>query len=666
MEEYTRNWSRIGAYAIAGIEIALLDIKGKALGAPVAELLGGFCRERVPVVGYLFIDEPEANAGRAAAFVDAGFTELKLKVGRDYGQDHDTLAAIRDRVGMDVKIRIDANMIWSVPAAIKWIRGLERFDLQYVEQPVPDFDVQGLAHVRRSVGVAIAADEACTDMRSALELIKADACDVLVVYPSEAGGLMRARQIASLADAAGKWCAIGSWAELGVATMANAHVVASSSNFPFASDTHYPLQELDVLTEPLEMAGGSIDVSAAPGLGVELDREPQSTASPTSRCESQSSMTRSRERLRGSARFSDGHYDKEGREVSDKPTPESKPKSELSRRDLLVKAGVAGAGAIAVGAVAGGAKAATKRSSATPKRGGKITWALEQDPVHVAPFGAILTSNHWGKQAAYDSLVEWDKNLNLKPALAESWKIVNSTTILFNLRKGVRFHNGKEVTAADVKYSIGLMLAPPLPGSTAMLGQVPSFAGADVVSKYVVRLRLTKPDARVFGFLAWGRYSPIVPEGLYDQINVSRNAIGTGPYRMLGFDPNDKVEYVANTRFWKKGLPYMNAMTLKTLPDEQARIAALRAGAIDGATVSSGQRQVPCGRQQPRRVEGRHGGVPRAADDVEARRGEALTTTSACVRRSTTRSTVRRSSTPCTGAPGPTPATSLPGTAHGR
>ena len=91
----------------------------------------------------------------------------------------------------------------------------------------------------------------------------------------------------------------------------------------------------------------------------------------------------------------------------------------------------------------------------------------------------------------------------------------------------------------------------------------------------------------MFGFLAWGRYSPIVPAGLYDQINVSRNAIGTGPYRMVGFDPNDKVEYVRNTSFWKQGLPYMDAMTLKTLPDEQARIAALRAGAIDGATLSS-------------------------------------------------------------------------------
>jgi L-alanine-DL-glutamate epimerase-like enolase superfamily enzyme len=138
---------------------------------------------------------------------------------------------------------------------------------------VPDFDVQGLAQVRRSVGVPIAADEACTDLRSALELIKADACDVFVVYPSEAGGLTRARQIAALAEAAGKWCAIGSWAELGVATTANAHLVASSSSFPFANDTHYPLQELDVLTQPVDMSNGSIEVSGAPGLGVTIDRE---------------------------------------------------------------------------------------------------------------------------------------------------------------------------------------------------------------------------------------------------------------------------------------------------------------------------------------------------------------------------------------------------------
>ncbi len=271
LEEYSRNWAGIAAYAIAGVELALLDLKGKALGAPVAELLGGFSRTSVPVVGYLFIDEPEANAQKAADFVAAGHTELKLKVGRDLGQDYDTVAAIRDRVGSDVKIRVDANMNWSVPAAIKWIRALEQFDLQYVEQPGPDFDIAGMAQVRRAVATPIAADESCTSVRSALELIKADACDVFVVYPSEAGGLTRALQIGALAAAAGKWCAIGSWAELGVATTANAHLAAASTNFPFASDTHYPLQLSDVLVDPVEIEDGSITVSHDPGLGVALD-----------------------------------------------------------------------------------------------------------------------------------------------------------------------------------------------------------------------------------------------------------------------------------------------------------------------------------------------------------------------------------------------------------
>jgi L-alanine-DL-glutamate epimerase-like enolase superfamily enzyme len=271
LEEYSRNWAGIAAYAIAGVELALLDLKGKALGVPVAELLGGYSRDSVPVIGYLFIDEPEANAHKAAEFVAAGHTELKLKVGRSLQHDYDTLAAIRDKVGPNVKLRIDANMNWGVPAAIKWIRALEEFDLQFVEQPVPDFDLAGLAQVRRAVSVPIAADEACTTLRSALELVKADACDVFVVYPSEAGGLIRALQIAAVGAAAGKWSAIGSWAELGVATTANAHLAAASTSFAFANDTHYPLQLADVLVDPVEIEGGRIAVSREPGLGVAID-----------------------------------------------------------------------------------------------------------------------------------------------------------------------------------------------------------------------------------------------------------------------------------------------------------------------------------------------------------------------------------------------------------
>jgi peptide/nickel transport system substrate-binding protein len=273
--------------------------------------------------------------------------------------------------------------------------------------------------------------------------------------------------------------------------------------------------------------------------------------------------------------------------MSDETTSDSPAGGQLDRRELLKKAGQVGAGAVAAGALAGSAEAATKRALATPiRRGGRIVWGLESDPAHVAPFGGILTANHWAKEFAYDSLVEWDKNLNVRPALAEKFDIVSKTEIRWTLKRGIRFHNGKELTAADVKYSVEKMLNPPLPGSVSTLAQVPAIAGADVISKYVVRLRLKQPDARVIGFFAWQRYAPIVPEGLYEQINVSRGAIGTGPFRMLGYEPNDRIEYVKNPRFWKPGLPYMDSMQLKILGDEQARVAALRAGAIDGATLS--------------------------------------------------------------------------------
>ncbi len=258
----------------------------------------------------------------------------------------------------------------------------------------------------------------------------------------------------------------------------------------------------------------------------------------------------------------------------------------LNRKELLARAAVTGAAVAATGSLAGKATAAPKRIAATPKKGGKLTFALEQDPVHIAPFGGILTANHWGKEPMYESLIEWDAKLNQRPALAESWKVVDNRTIDFTLRKGIKFHNGKEVTSADVVYSVKGWLAPPLPGSATTVNQVPSIESAEARGKYVVRFKLKKPDARVFGFLAWARYSSIVPEGMYDQVSAGRQGIGTGPFRLVSYVPGQGVEYAAYGGYRKKGLPYLSELSLRTLPDEQSRIAALRAGAIDGATLS--------------------------------------------------------------------------------
>ena len=273
--------------------------------------------------------------------------------------------------------------------------------------------------------------------------------------------------------------------------------------------------------------------------------------------------------------------------MSDEASGDTPVGGDLSRRELLVRAGAVGAGAVAAGALAGGAKAAPERKKAAPPRGGKVTWALEQDPAHIAPFGGILTANHWGKAPMYESLIEWDSSLNERPALATSWKVVNNRTIDFTLRRGVRFHNGKEFTAADAKYSFDLQLNPPAPGSVAVLGQVPAIEGTEVRSKYVLRMRLKNPDARVFGYLAWNRYSAMVPEGMYGQVNAGREGIGTGPFRLLEYQPNSHLEFARYRNYWKRGLPYLDALSFKVLPDEQARVAALRAGAIDGGTFSA-------------------------------------------------------------------------------
>jgi peptide/nickel transport system substrate-binding protein len=263
---------------------------------------------------------------------------------------------------------------------------------------------------------------------------------------------------------------------------------------------------------------------------------------------------------------------------------------QISRRELLKQAGAVGAGAVVAGSLTGKAGAAVGKAavhSATPKRGGKITWALEQDPGHIAPYGAILTITRTAQEPMYESLLEWDKDLNLHPAIASSYVIKDAKTIDFNIRPGIKFSNGQPVTADDVKYSFDLQLAPPLPGSVSVLGQVPSIAGIEVLSASKARMHLKSPDARVLGYLAWQRYSAIVPKDMYTKVNAATQGIGTGPYMLDGsYVPNDHLNYVRNPNYWKKGQPYLDAITYKIITDEQARIAALRAGAIDGATVS--------------------------------------------------------------------------------
>ena len=213
----------------------------------------------------------------------------------------------------------------------------------------------------------------------------------------------------------------------------------------------------------------------------------------------------------------------------------------LDRRDLLNEGvGVVGAGAVAAGALRrdceGRRPSARERTAPGIRRAAGSSGASSRTRSRVAPFGGILTARTTGPRSLRTTR-SWSgtENLNVRPALAESSKIVSKTAIRWTLKKGRQVpqrqgsHLGRRQVLRSSRCSTRRSRAASRPSR-----QVPAIDRVQVVSKYVFILQLKQQPrrSRIIGFFAWQRYAPIVPEGLYDQINVSRNAIGTGPYRM--------------------------------------------------------------------------------------------------------------------------------------
>lgn len=256
----------------------------------------------------------------------------------------------------------------------------------------------------------------------------------------------------------------------------------------------------------------------------------------------------------------------------------------VTRRDLLRRGGtLAGAG------VLGSALLAACGSSSSPVATGKgrntLTWAVDTDPIYLIPIGANATATWVVTSLMYESLLQWDKNLKVQPALAESWEAPDGRTFIFHLRKDAKFHSGKPLDAEDVKYSMEKQANPPPPGVN--LGFYPAIASVDVLDKHTVRFRMSRTSPDLYGYLAWNRTSAIVPAGFYESHNARTQVDGTGPFKLGEYVSNDHVTLLKNENYWSPGLPKLDQITLKILTDEGARFDALRAGQIDGGPFSS-------------------------------------------------------------------------------
>lgn len=263
---------RAAVMAIAAMEMAMWDALGKAAGQPLHVLWGGLWRERVPAAAYLFLSDPAACADKAAWFLDQGYGTFKVKIGFGERADYALLEAVRARIG-SAPLRADVNGAWRPGTAKRLLRRLEPLDLAYIEQPLPLENLSGHADLRRSQSTPVALDESAYTLEDVAAIVRADAADVVLLDPHEAGGLWQTLKAAAIAEAFDLSVTLHSGGELGVSQAAYVHLAAAIPNMDIAIDTERAYLAGDVVRDPPSVVDGYYAVPMAPGLGVDVDEE---------------------------------------------------------------------------------------------------------------------------------------------------------------------------------------------------------------------------------------------------------------------------------------------------------------------------------------------------------------------------------------------------------
>ncbi len=264
---------RFANQAVAGVEMALWDVVGKACGQPVHRLLGGKFQERVSCFGFLQGNEPEKLASDARYWRDQGFDVIYAKVGIGRERDLACMQAVREAIGEDAKLRVDANQAWNVGEAIQMLNALAPLQIDFAEQPIHWTDLNGMARIRAAVPIPLAVDQGCFTEYEALQVIQKNAADVITVGLHEAGGILGMKKVAAVAAAGGlPVCRHGVQGETGITSLAGLQVLATIPNQTDGHQVMHQLLENDIVKAGLlKFDAGCLEVPDRPGLGIELD-----------------------------------------------------------------------------------------------------------------------------------------------------------------------------------------------------------------------------------------------------------------------------------------------------------------------------------------------------------------------------------------------------------
>lgn len=256
--------------AKAAVDMALYDLLAQHVGLPLYQLLGGY-RSELETDFTVSVHSPEEMGEDAVTYVREGFRILKIKVGKDdIRRDIERIREIRNRVGYDVTIRLDANQGWEAKEAIRSIRQMEDMGLaiELIEQPVKAHDIRGLQMVTEAVSTPIMADESVFSPAQALEVARRRAADMINIKLMKAGGIHKALLINSIAEEHGISCMVGSMIESRLGITAAAHFAASKKNI-IRFDLDAPLMlKTDPIQGGVRYEGNKLHLPDTPGLGI--------------------------------------------------------------------------------------------------------------------------------------------------------------------------------------------------------------------------------------------------------------------------------------------------------------------------------------------------------------------------------------------------------------
>jgi muconate cycloisomerase len=263
---------RFSGQVLAGLEMALWDVMGKATGQPVHALLGGAVRDEIRYFGFAQGESTQEVVNDAVSLVNKGFDVIYFKVGLGDAQDLETAQAVRKAVGPNIRMRVDPNEHWTPVRLSHMARKLVPLDVEVIEQPTHCESISVLAQVQRSCPIPISADQSVFTPFDAFDVCRQQAADMIVVGLHETGGLTRMSKIAHIAEAAGINVCIHGLYETGITTAASNQVAATIPNLDDANQHMTRFLEWDIVASPdLTPINGSLPVLTAPGLGFEID-----------------------------------------------------------------------------------------------------------------------------------------------------------------------------------------------------------------------------------------------------------------------------------------------------------------------------------------------------------------------------------------------------------